>query len=77
MQYINNFSKAILPNNQNYFEKCISELREKLTNHLITLSGFNTLIKENNYVQDFKNLSYKQIKDLENNESNNIIVERK
>lgn len=37
-----------------YFDQFINELQETFTNYQMTLSGFNTLFKKNNYFKDFK-----------------------
>lgn len=58
-----------------YFDKFITELGERFTNHQVILSGFDSLFKENNHLEDFKNLSDKYTDDFENNGSNNIILE--
>lgn len=60
-----------------YMDKFISELKERFTNHQVTLSNFDSLFQENGYQENFKNLAETYFEDLQNNENGscNTIIE--
>lgn len=57
------------------FDNFITALEEITTNHLSTLLSFDSLYQENDNIEDFRQISSKYIVDLENTETQNLIIE--
>jgi hypothetical protein len=58
-----------------YLDKCITELEERFNVHRSILSGFDSLFRENGPIEDIIILSNKYIEDLQNDGSQNQIIE--